>query len=201
MDTGGRSPGRCLRTQLLFLNLTSAVPISTAIALPFATGDLVGLNGQPPSGLVVAAASGGTPPNAIDTWTLKLGGLASDPAFGAPQHLSVPFGAEACCVGSATDADALVSPDGRDLLVPGLLPGDTTGSTHWYAVRFSDGSSTEVVPAGGTAPWWSTDSKSIVYVRLSSTSTTLVVHNLATGDESLVRPLPAGFAGDIWHRP
>lgn len=106
----------------------------------------------------------------------------------------------ACCEGSLTGAEGLVSPNGQDLLVPGRPLGDITGSTRWYRVQLSDGSTTEVVPPGGMAPSWSADGKSIVYAQLVGAGANLVVHNLATGDESLVRPLPARFTEGVWLR-
>jgi hypothetical protein len=174
----------------------------TSADLPFAADQLVGLDWQSSAGLVVAAASAGTPTNTIDVWTLKFGSALSFPGFAAPKRVPVPFDVLTCCVGPISGAAGLVSPDGRYLLVPGEPKGSTTGDTLWYAVRLSDGSSTQIVPARGIEPSWSADSRTIVYVRWSDTGETasLVVHDLATGDESIVRPLPAGFAQGVWHR-
>jgi hypothetical protein len=39
-----------------------------------------------------------------------------------------------------------------------------------------------------------------VYVQWNGTGASLVVHDLATGDESIVRTLPAGYAQGVWRR-
>lgn len=166
----------------------------TSAGLPFAPSQLMAFDWRPASGLVIAAARPGTPASTIDLWTLKFAGAISFPGFGSPHTVHVPFDAV------TGDGAGLASPDGQYVLLEGVPIGSTGADIYGYAVRISDGSTSLVVPARGIEPSWSADSRSIVYAQAGDAGYSLVVHVLATGDESLVRPLPAGFVQGVWQR-